>query len=73
MRLTPPPILFVLFHYPRGGVTTDNTRDKTSTPFSFVIVDVNRRGLHLHSRITVPRCYRGEFRRSIEHVEISIG
>ena len=49
MRLTP--ILFVLFHYPRGSVTTDNTRDKTFAPFGFVTVDVNRRGLHLDSRI----------------------
>ena len=30
MRLTP--TLFVLFHYPRGCVTTDNTRDKTFKP-----------------------------------------
>ena len=44
MRLTP--TLFVLFHYPRGCVTTDNTRDKTFKPFDFATVDVNRRGLH---------------------------
>ena len=31
MRLTP--TLFVLFHCPRGCVTTDNTRDKTLKPF----------------------------------------
>ena len=46
MRLTP--TLFVLFHYIRGCVTTDNTRDKTFKPFGFATVDVNRRGLHLH-------------------------
>ena len=49
MRLTP--TIFVLFHYPRGCVTTDNTRDKTFKPFGFATVDVNRRGLHKHSRI----------------------
>ena len=48
MRLTP--ILFVLFHYPRGCVTTDNTRDKTFKPFGFATVYVNRRGLHLQGR-----------------------
>ena len=48
MRL--PPIIFVLFHYPRGCVTTDNTRDKTSTSFGFVTVDVNRRGLLYQTR-----------------------
>ena len=50
MRLTP--IIFVLFHYPRECVTPDNTRDKTFTPFGFVTVDVNRRGLHLQRVFT---------------------